>query len=74
MSVSKEERYAMIRRAALKIQKRNKINLSAAKLTKEVVRLDEQDYKSEVRWQDDERFVKDGYSDVYNSTMKEEWN
>jgi hypothetical protein len=74
MSVSKEERYAMIRRAALKIQKRNKINLSAAKLTKEVVRLDEQDYKADVRWRDDDRFVKDGYSEVYNSTMKEEWN
>jgi hypothetical protein len=74
MSVSKEERYAMIRRAALKIQKRNKIRVSSAKLTKEVVRLDEQDYKADVRWQDGDRFVKDGYSDVYNSTMKEEWN
>ena len=74
MSVSKEERYAMIRRAAMKIQKRNKIRVSSTKLTKEVVRLDEQDYKADVRWQDDDRFVKDGYSDVYNSTMKEEWN
>ena len=74
MSVSKEERYAMIRRAALKIQKRNKISVSNAKLAKEVVRLDEQDYKADVRWQDGDRFVKDGYSDVYNSTMKEEWN
>tara|TARA_B100000497_G_C7676533_1_gene408757 strand:- start:907 stop:1131 length:225 start_codon:yes stop_codon:yes gene_type:complete len=74
MSVSKEERYAMIRRAALKIQKRNKISVSNAKLAKEVVRLDEQDYKADVRWHDGDRFVKDGYSDVYNSTMKEEWN
>ena len=74
MAVSKEERYAMIRRAAMKIQKRNKIRVSSTKLTKEVVRLDEQDYKADVRWQDDDRFVKDGYSDVYNSTMKEEWN
>jgi len=74
MSVSKEERYAMIRRAALKIQKRNKVSVSNAKLTKEVVRLDEQDYKADVRWQDGDLFVKEGYSDVYNSTMKEEWN
>lgn len=74
MSVSKEERYAMIRRAAMKIQKRNKVKASNSKLMKEVVRLDEQDYKADVRWQDDDRFVKDGYSDVYNSTMKEEWN
>jgi len=74
MSVSKEERYAMIRAAALKIKKRNKLNLAAAKLTKEVTRLNEQDYKAEVRWKDNDRFVKDGFSDVYNSTMKEEWN
>lgn len=74
MSVSKEERYAMIRRAALKIQKRNKISKSNAILAKEVVRLDEQDYKANVRWQDGDSFVKDCYSDVYNSTMKEEWN
>ena len=74
MSVSKEERYAMIRRAAMKIQKRNKVKASNAKLMKEVVRRDEQDYNADVRWQDDDRFVKDGYSDVYNSTMKEEWN
>lgn len=74
MSVSKEERYAMIRRAAMKIKKRNKVKASNSKLMKEVVRLDEQDCKADVRWQDDDRFVKDGYSDVYNSTMKEEWN
>ena len=57
MSVSKEERYAMIRRAALKIQKRNKISKSNAILAKEVVRLDEQDYKANVRWQDGDSFV-----------------
>ena len=74
MSVSKEERYAMIRRAAMKVQKRNKVSVSNAKLAKEVIRLDEQDYKADVRWQDDDRFVKDGYSEVYTSTMKEEWN
>jgi hypothetical protein len=74
MSVSKEERYAMIRRAAMKVQKRNKVSVSNVKLAKEVIRLDEQDYKADVRWQDDDRFVKDGYSEVYTSTMKEEWN
>lgn len=74
MSVSKEERYAMIRRAAMKVQKRNKVSVSNVNLAKEVIRLDEQDYKADVRWQDDDRFVKDGYSEVYTSTMKEEWN
>ena len=74
MSVSKEERYAMIRRAALKIQKRNKISASASRLTKEVVGLDKQDYKSEISWSDNDNFAKYHYADVYEATTKEEWN
>lgn len=74
MSISKEERYAMIRAAAMKIQKRNKVSKSNAILAKEVERLDRQDYKADVRWGDSEKFVTETYSDVYNSTMKEEWN
>ena len=74
MSVSKEERYAMIRRAALKIQKRNKISASASRLTKELVGLDKQDYKSEISWSDNDKFAKYHFSDVYEATTKEEWN
>lgn len=74
MSVSKEERYAMIRRAALKIQKRNKISASASRLTKEVVGLDKQDYKSEISWSDNDKFANYHYADVYEATTKEEWN
>ena len=74
MTVSKEERYAMIRAAALKIQKRNKVKKSNALLAKQVERLDRQDYKADVRWSDSEKFVTETYSDVYNATMKEEWN
>jgi hypothetical protein len=74
MSVSKEMRYAMIRAAALKIQKRSKISKSNDRLTKEVVGLDRQDYKSDVRWGDEERFVNTHFSDVYEANQKEEWN
>jgi len=74
MSVSKEVRYAMIRAAALKIQKRNKVSKSNDRLTKEVVSLDRQDYKSEVRWGDEDRFVNTHFSDVLEANQNEEWN
>jgi hypothetical protein len=70
MTVSKVERYAMIRRAALKIQKRSKISESNERLANEVVSLDRQDYKSNVRWGDEERYTDSLFSDVYQSTMK----
>ena len=74
MTVSKEERYAMIRRAALKIQKRGKISVSAKRLAVEVERLDRQDYKSDVRWKDEDRFVDTHFSEVYQANQNEEWN
>ena len=40
MQVSKEERYAMIRRAALKIQKRSKVSSANTQLAREVIALD----------------------------------
>jgi hypothetical protein len=74
MSISKVERYAMIRRAALKIQKHSKISKSNKKLADEVVSLDRQDYKSDVRWGDEDRFVNTHFSDVYKANQNEEWN
>lgn len=74
MSVSKEMRYAMIRAAALKVQKRNKVSKSNERLATEVVSLDRQDYKSNVRWSDDDRFVDTHFSDVYEATQNGEWN
>ena len=74
MAVSKEVRYAMIRAAALKIQKRSKVSKSNKKLADEVVSLDRQDYKSDVRWGDEDRFVNTHFSDVYKSNQNEEWN
>lgn len=74
MPVSKEERYAMIRKAALKIQKRNKISEASKRLTVEVERLDRQDYKSDVRWRDEGRYVDTHFSEVYQANQNEEWN
>ena len=74
MTVSKEERYAMIRRAAMKIQKRGKISEANKRLAVEVERLDRQDYKSDVRWKDEDRFVDTHFSEVYQANQKEEWN
>ena len=74
MSISKEERYAMIRKAALKIQKRGKISAASKRLAVEVERLDKQDYKSDVRWGDEEKFVTTHFSEVYEANQNEEWN
>jgi len=77
MSISKEVRYAMIRRAALKIQKHNKrskIIKSNERLANEVVSLDRQDYKSDVRWSDEDSFVASNFSDTYQANQNKEWN
>lgn len=67
----------MIRRAALKIQKRNKrskIIKSNERLANEVVSLDRQDYKSDVRWSDEDNFVTANFSDTYQANQNKEWN
>mgnify|MGYP001114246632 FL=1 len=74
MAVSKEVRYAMVRAAALKIQKRSKVRKSNQRLANEVVGLDRQDYKSDVRWGDEDKFVNNLFSDSRQSTQNEEWN
>ena len=61
-------------RAALKIQKRNKISEASERLSVEVERLDRQDYKSDVRWGDESRFIDTHFSDVYEANQNEEWN
>jgi hypothetical protein len=70
----KARRYAMIRRAALKIQKNSKVRASNARLTKEVYDLNCQDYKANISWQDNDRYIDSHYSDVYQSTQDGEWN
>lgn len=74
-TISKEERYAMIRRAAKKVQKRQKLQRSSDKLTKEAIRIDRQDHKERISWSDADVYANAHYSDVYNATMKsEEWS
>lgn len=73
MAISKEERYAMIRKAALKIQKRGKIARANDALAKEVEILDRQDYKSNISWSDTDRFIEGHFSDLV-TTNSEEWN
>ena len=75
MQVSKEERYAMIRRAALKIQKRDKVSRANDQLAREVIALDEQDCKSKISWADTDRYVSTHYADVYEANVQsEEWS
>ena len=69
MSISKEERYALIRRAAKKVQKRNKIRQSSDRLTEEVVRLNNQYHKEKISWSDNAHYAKVHYGEVYNANL-----
>lgn len=74
MSISKEERYALIRKAAKKVQKRNKIRQSSDRLTEEVVRLNNQYHKEKISWSDNADYAKVHYGDVYNANLEQEWS
>lgn len=74
MSISKEERYALIRKAVKKVQKRNKIKQSSDRLTEEVVRLNNQYHKEKISWSDDADYAKVHYGDVYNANLEQEWS
>jgi|TARA_B100001093_G_scaffold312423_1_gene298127 hypothetical protein len=73
-TISKEERYAMIRRAAKKVQKGRNLKNSSKKLTEEVIRIDRQDHKERISWSDAGEYAKAHYGDIYNANVKEEWN
>ena len=75
MAVDKVMRYAMIRRATLRVQKSSKVRRSNLLLAKEVSALDRQDYKSNISWHDTDKFVNYHFNDVYQANNKdEEWN
>ena len=74
MSISKEERYALIRKAAKKVQKRNKIRQSSDRLTEEVVRLNNQYHKEKISWSDNADYAKVHYGDIYNANLEQEWS
>lgn len=71
--VDKATRYAMIARAAKKVQKRKR---SLRKLMREADRITkyEDPAKSGMHWGDVESYVNDNFGDVYRETTKEEWN
>lgn len=70
-----EERYAMIRRAAQKVQTQQRLRRSTHKLTKEAVRIDNQDHTARISHDDSSTYAKSVFGDVYNSTFKtDEWN
>ena len=62
----------MIRRAALNVQKRSKVSKSNKRLANKVVSLDNQDYKSNIRWADEESFATSLFTDTYNENTNEE--
>ena len=70
-----EERYAMIRRAVNKVQTQQRLRRSTYKITKEAVRISNQDHTARISHDDSSSYAADNYGDVYNSTCKtNEWN
>lgn len=76
MSISKEMRYAMIRRAVKKVQKSSKVIASNKRLAKEVERLNNENAYSEIEYKDTEIYVNAHFFDTYqaNTTNEETYN
>ena len=72
MNISKEVRYAMIRRAVMKVQRKHKIIQSNKKLAREVELLDRGDYKSEIS-ETDTGYITDQFTDVMTATLNEDY-
>jgi hypothetical protein len=72
MNISKEERYAIIRRAALKVQKQSKIIKSNKKLAEEVIRLDNDTTNNDVNYETNDAYISAYFSDVISANNQEE--
>jgi hypothetical protein len=72
MSISKEERYAIIRRAAMKVQKRNKIIEANKRLAKEVIQLDNDDTNNDINYETNDAYINAYFSDVISANNQEE--
>ena len=72
MNVSKEQRYAMIRRAAMKVQTRNKVIESNKRLAQEVIRLDNDDTNKEISYETNDAYINAYFSDVISANNQEE--
>ena len=73
-SFNKELRYAMIRNAAVTVQQAAAQRRQVYKLIKSAERIESQDHKKEIAWNDAEAYAVANYSDVYKATCYEEWN
>ena len=72
MSISKAERYAMIRKAAIKVQKRNKVKAANKRLAEQVVKLDHDTRNRDVCYETNDRYINAYYSDVISANNQEE--
>lgn len=72
MNISKAERYAIIRRAALKVQKRNKVIASNKRLAKEVIKLDNDDTNNDINYETNDAYINAYFSDVISANNQEE--
>jgi hypothetical protein len=72
MSISKEERYAIIRRAAMKVQKRNKVIASNKRLAREVIKLDNDDTNNDINYETNDAYINAYFSDVISANNQEE--
>lgn len=72
MNISKAERYAIIRRAAMKVQKRNKIIEANKRLAKEVIQLDNDVTNKDINYETNDAYINAYFSDVIIANKQEE--
>lgn len=72
MTVSKEERYAMIRRAAIKVQKRNKVVAANKRLAERVIQLDKDTSNKDISYETNDAYINAYFSDVISANNQEE--
>ena len=72
MNISKAERYAIIRRAAMKVQKRNKVIASNKRLAKQVIDLDNDNTNKDINYETNDAYINAYFSDVISANNQEE--
>lgn len=72
MNISKAERYAMIRRAAIKVQKRNKVLASNKRLAQQVAKLDSDTTNKDISCETNDAYINAYFSDVISANNQEE--
>ena len=72
MNISKAERYAIIRQAAMKVQKRNKVIASNKRLAKQVIDLDNDNTNKDINYETNDAYINAYFSDVISANNQEE--